>query len=143
MGRKTWEVLPRLARRNRGSLNIVVTKQSALDCGDAKLANSLHAAIDLCDGYETTWVLGGAQLIMEALPLATEVVTTEIDANFTGDTCSPLIAEPWFQHTTQDYMSRNGLGYSIVQWRRILPHISRVHTPHQDPTLSDRHGNFS
>lgn len=94
MGRKTYDSLgkPLKARRN-----IVVSRSerpAMVVDDDTRLdfVTSLDAALDLCrTRRETTaFVIGGAQIFDEALPLVGEMIVTWIDQlGLTGDTYFP------------------------------------------------------
>jgi dihydrofolate reductase len=51
----------------------------------------LQAAIDDCQDDEEAFVIGGATLYAEALPLADRLYVTEVDASPEGDTLFPPI----------------------------------------------------
>ena len=84
MGRRTHESIGRALPSRR---NIVVTRQRAAAFAGCEVAQSLEEAIasarltDSCP-----FVIGGASLYEEALPLATEIYLTEIDRDVVGDT---------------------------------------------------------
>ncbi len=78
MGRKTFEALPRGPLPGRR--NIVITRQVDFRPEGAYVAASLPEALALCEGEEEVFVIGGAQTYALALPLATDLYLTEIDA---------------------------------------------------------------
>ena len=78
MGRKTFEALPRGPLPGRR--NIVVTRQADFAALGAECASSLEAALELCAGQEEVFIIGGAQVYAQALPLASDLYVTEIDA---------------------------------------------------------------
>lgn len=95
MGRRSFEdhegALP-------GRLNIVVSRDKEYAVSDdILLASSLAQAIQLAAAAHTTYfVIGGAGLISEALPLADTVFETVIDADIEGDTfLSPMDFSDW------------------------------------------------
>jgi dihydrofolate reductase len=94
MGRKTFESMPGpLPRRT----NIVISRNPDYAPDDvivvADLASALQIANDQAraDGLETVFVVGGAEIYREALPVATHLHVTEIDAEINGDTFFPAI----------------------------------------------------
>lgn len=91
MGRKTWDSLPERFRPLPGRHNVVVTRQAGWQAAGATAAHDLDAALRLArQGHPARiWVIGGAQLYAAALPLADELVLTEIDADFEGDVRFP------------------------------------------------------
>ena len=82
MGRKTWDSIPPRFRPLPGRRNIVVTRQGDLNQIGLEPASSLREALQLCENAEQVWIIGGAQIYAQALPLADELVVTEIDADF-------------------------------------------------------------
>lgn len=78
MGRATWESLPK--RPLPGRTNVVVTSDGAYEAPGALVAPSLPDALAACVGGEVPFVIGGATLYTAALPFATEIYLTEIDA---------------------------------------------------------------
>ena len=86
MGRKTWESLKAPLP---GRDNIVITRQPGYEAPGAAVANSLEAALALCLGEAVVFVIGGAGLFAESLPIADGLVMTEIYRDFEGDTRFP------------------------------------------------------
>lgn len=92
MGRKTWDSLPERFRPLPGRPNIVVTRQAGWQAPGAQVAHGLPQALALARAHgPRVVVMGGAQLYAEAMPLADELVLTEVDAAFDGDVFFP----PW------------------------------------------------
>ncbi|KPK54346.1 MAG: hypothetical protein AMJ63_03395 [Myxococcales bacterium SG8_38_1] len=86
MGRKTHESIGRALPKRR---NIVVTRSGATFEG-CETATSLDEAIALARATDPCpFVIGGASLYLEALPLATELHLTTLDEDVEGDTHFP------------------------------------------------------
>ena len=117
MGRKTWDSLPARFRPLPGRANVVVTRQVDWHENGAKPASSLREALQICENADQVWIIGGAQIYAQALPLADEVVVTEIDADFDGDAFAPPLGPEWREAARERHASASGLGYSIVTWR--------------------------
>ena len=75
MGRKTFESLPKGALPNRR--NVVLTRSQATFPG-AEVYPSLQAALASCDPEEDVYIIGGASVYKEALPLADRLCLTEV-----------------------------------------------------------------
>ena len=86
MGRRTWESLPERFRPLPGRRNVVVTRNLRWSAEGAERAGSLEEALELLAGAERVFVIGGGEIYAAALPLADELLLTEIDADFDGDT---------------------------------------------------------
>ena len=118
MGRITWESIPEKFRPLPGRKNVVVSRQADYLAAGASVVDSLHAALALFPSDEVVWLIGGAQLYAQALPLASQVVLTEIDADFEGDAFAPSLGSEWHETERSQHMSAQGLAYSLVTLER-------------------------
>jgi dihydrofolate reductase len=116
MGRKTWDSLPAKFRPLPGRLNVVVTRQSDWQAQGALPAHSLAEAISLCAACSDAWVIGGAAIYAQALPMASTAVVTEIDAVFEGDAFAPQFGPDWIETGRQNQVSVTGLSFSFVSY---------------------------
>jgi dihydrofolate reductase len=57
----------------------------------------------------------------QALPMATKVVVTEIDATFEGDAFAPELGIEWVETSRDRQVSAAGLGFSFVTYERTAP----------------------
>lgn len=116
MGRKTWESI---GRPLPGRHSIVLTRDPRWHAPGADAAPSLQAALALASTAPKVFVIGGAQAWAEALPLADELILTEIDADLEGDAFFP----PWdrsdFEETAREAGSdSSGLKFNFVTYAR-------------------------
>jgi dihydrofolate reductase len=116
MGRKTWDSLPPRWRPLPGRINIVVTRDASWVAEGALVAHSLEAARDLCPSGSDAWVIGGAQIYAQALPLASSVVVTEIAQAFEGDTFAPELGPEWREMRREAHASAHGLAFAFVTY---------------------------
>lgn len=86
MGRRTFESIGKLLPGRR---TIVVTRSSTLP-SDVPTAASLADALQQCGEAEQVFVIGGARMYQEALPLADQVYLTRVEAVVEGDVSFPL-----------------------------------------------------
>lgn len=87
MGRKTYDSIGRpLPNRT----NVVITRQE-LQIDGCTVVHSLDEAIALFPHEEELFVIGGAQIYAEALPLADRLYLTVVHRNYEGDTSFPEI----------------------------------------------------
>jgi dihydrofolate reductase len=114
MGRKTWESLPPKFRPLPGRTNIVVTRQAGWQAEGALVAHSIEEAIKHCHADAQVWVIGGAEVYAQAMPLAARAVITEIDADFEGDAFAPTFDSNWKETERTTHVAANGLTYSLV-----------------------------
>ena len=77
MGRKTWDSL---GRPLPGRANIVVSRNPDFAPEGAIVVASLEAAARACGDVAEAFVIGGAQIYAQALPLARRVLATEVHA---------------------------------------------------------------
>jgi dihydrofolate reductase len=120
MGRKTWDSLPPRFRPLPGRRNIVVTRNAAFDATGAEVAGSLAAALALVAAAPRVFVIGGAALYAAALPLATTLVLTEVEADLDGDIHFPAWDSKLFTETTrQTGHTAEGVRYHFVTYRRL------------------------
>jgi dihydrofolate reductase len=118
MGRKTWDSLPVKFRPLPGRMNIVVTRQTDWHSDGAHVVHSVDEALQACPTEAQPWVIGGAELYRLAMPLATRVVVTEIDADYEGDAFAPELDASWQEASRTTHVAANGLHYSLVNWVR-------------------------
>ncbi|KAH7575043.1 hypothetical protein JRO89_XS02G0039400 [Xanthoceras sorbifolium] len=111
MGRKTWESIPLEHRPLPGRLNVVLTRSGSFDiataenvviCGSVGSALELLAASPYCLSIEKVFVIGGGQILREALnaPGCDAIHITEIETSIDCDTFIPTIDSsvfhPWY-----------------------------------------------
>jgi len=124
MGRKTWDSLPERFRPLPGRRNIVVTRDPAWAAEGAKPAASLEAALECLAGEARVFVIGGAQIYRQALPLADELLLTEVDLAVEGDTFFPDIDPGGFEETSREpHVADDGTRFAFVDYRR--QHVPR------------------
>lgn len=118
MGRKTWDSLPPKFRPLPGRLNIVITRDTSFVAEGASVTHSLEAARDLCPDGTDAWVIGGAQIYAQALPLAHAVVVTEIARDFDGDAFAPTLGAEWRETAREEHVAASGLPFAFVTYTR-------------------------
>jgi dihydrofolate reductase len=117
MGRKTWDSI---GRPLPGRRNIVVTRNAVWSAVGADAAADLTSALNTVSDAPKVFVIGGAQLYAAALPLADELVLTEVDAQAPADTFFPAWERSAFTETNRDsHTDPSGLNYAFVTYQRI------------------------
>ena len=116
MGRKTWDSLPPKFRPLPGRLNVVVTRQPDWQAAGAWCAHSLAEAMALCPPDSEAWVIGGAEIYAQALPLVSTAVVTEIDRDFEGDAFAPQFGPEWIETSREQHESSQGFSFSFVTY---------------------------
>ncbi len=85
MGRKTYDSLGRpLPKRT----NVVITRQE-LDIEGCQVVHSLDEAIAIFPREEEVFIIGGAQIYGQALPIADRLYITRVGRSYSGDTSFP------------------------------------------------------
>jgi dihydrofolate reductase len=100
MGRKTYESIGRLLP---GRTTIIVTRQRDYAVPGAIIAHSLTDAINAAARDHEIFVIGGAEIFREALPLATRVHLTTVDAEPAGDTFLPELGDNWREVSAETF----------------------------------------
>jgi dihydrofolate reductase len=119
MGRKTWDSLPVRNRPLPGRRNVVLTRNAGLQCPGAEMAGSLDEALLRLAHVPQVFVMGGAEIYAQALPLADELLLTEVDANLDGDAHFPAWPREDFevsQHVSA--IAADGTPFAFVTYRR-------------------------
>ena len=117
MGRKTWDSIGRPLPRRR---NIVITRNAAWQGVGAEGAASLAEALASVENEPRVFVIGGAQIYAQALPLADELALTEIDADFDGDAFFPHWDRTAYRQTAgEDMNGPQGLRYRFSNYKRL------------------------
>jgi len=95
MGRKTFESLS--GKALNGRLNIVVTRQHNWQADQVVVVNSIEAAIELAarQDYKEVFIIGGAEIYAQTLPIANKVYLTRVDAVLEADSFFPVLGEEW------------------------------------------------
>ena len=119
MGRRTWDSLPARFRPLPGRRNLVLTRDPAWHAAGAERVGSLADALARLAGTAKAFVIGGAEVYAQALPLADELVLTEIDIEPAADTHFPAWDRAQYtQRSREAHTSADGVGYAFVTYTR-------------------------
>jgi dihydrofolate reductase len=121
MGRKTFDSLPKGPLPNRR--NIVISRSKDLKIEGAEVYASLdHALIKLIDEIEV-FIIGGAQIYAQALPVADRLYLTKIHAGFPeADAFFPEIdRKAWRELSRETFPpdEKNPYSFSFLEYERI------------------------
>ena len=117
MGRLTWESLPKNVRPLPGRRNVVLTRQADYMADGADVVTTLEDAVT----GDETWVIGGQQIYVLALPLATRCEVTEVEVDIRredGDAVAPVLDETWLGTIGDWLTSQSGLRYRFHRYLR-------------------------
>lgn len=118
LGRRTHESI---GRALPGRKNIVVTHNREYIAPGCEIATSLQSALELARPAEVAFVIGGAALYAEALPLATLLYITEVHGEVEGDVRFPAFdRNDWREISRADQPAdaKHALAHSFVAYRR-------------------------
>jgi dihydrofolate reductase len=116
MGRRTWESL---GKPLPGRENIVVSRKAGFEAPGASVAATLEAAVALCAGEPVAFVIGGAEIYAEALPIADAIALTEIEREYEGDAhFPPWDRKAWRESQKETHTSTEGVRFSFVLYER-------------------------
>ena len=120
MGRKTWESLPDVFRPLPGRRTIVISRNPAYDAPGATLAGSLEEAVRLAQDDAEVFVIGGAEIYRQALPLAQRLYLTEVARDFDADAFFPeFSASDWTEISRSAAKNGAGLDFTFAVYQRI------------------------
>ena len=110
MGRKTYDSIGRpLPKR----FNIVITRNSELKIDGCTTVGSLTEAVEIAKAKDKDeiFIIGGAQIYEQAMPIADQIYFTEIktDGIVKGDALFPEITSEWQEVTRSEIYKKLGL----------------------------------
>jgi dihydrofolate reductase len=120
MGRKTWESI---GRPLPGRLSIVITRQPIYAAAGAEIAADFDTALQAATqhGKSEVFVIGGAEIFKQAMPVADRVHLTHVHANVEGDSHFPTLdPSAWrlVQSERHDADEKNEYAYSFELYER-------------------------
>jgi dihydrofolate reductase len=145
MGRRTWDSLPPRFRPLPGRRNIVVSRSPGLAATGAEVAADLPAALAAASDAPRVFVIGGAQLYAQALPLAQRLMLTEVDAELPGDVFFPAWDRTLFVETRRHRACTDqGMPYHFVDYERLqnesqAPNAAAPEQPTPEPPIRGEH----
>lgn len=119
MGRRTWESI---GRPLPGRRNIVVTRNPDFKPSGAETASSIEEALALVENDERKFIIGGANVYAQALPLASRAWITFVDEDFEGDAVFPdLDSKEWTKKVIDVLEPTEARPYKVefTVWDRI------------------------
>ena len=118
MGRKTWDSLPARFRPLPGRRNVVLSRDANHSFEGAERAADLPSALTMLAEAPKAFVIGGGELYAQALPLATELLLTEVDAAPSGNVFFPAWDRAQFTETARISQTGNGVAFDFVSYIR-------------------------
>ncbi|MFA7267716.1 MAG: dihydrofolate reductase [Sterolibacterium sp.] len=118
MGRKTWDSL---GRPLPGRKNIVISRATDRTIPGADLVGSLQAglAVAAATGTNEAFIIGGAEIYRQALPLANRLQLTEIAKDYVGDVFFPDVdPTEWHETLREPHHAEAGFDFAFVTYER-------------------------
>lgn len=119
MGRKTFESI---GKPLPGRTTVVLSRDRSLKIDGCIVAHSLQEAIDQCASDPQVFVVGGADIYMQALNFADRLYITEIQQDIIGDTWFPEFDRAEWQEMSRETHRQETpqpLAYHFATYRRI------------------------
>lgn len=116
MGRKTFESIGRPLPNRR---NIVLTRQTGYHPDGVEVVHDLASALQLA-GADDAFVIGGADIYAQALPLSATLLATEIHHVAHCDAFFPVPDKNVWRETERStqHSEKNGFDYSFVTYQK-------------------------
>lgn len=116
MGRKTFDSIGRALPNRR---NIVISRNREWQHAGVECVASLEAA-RAAVAAQDAYIIGGAEIYKQALPLADELIITEIVEDFSCDAFFPSVLPQEWQEIAREshYSEVKQLHYAFVTYKR-------------------------
>ena len=117
MGRKTFDSIGRALPQRR---NIVITRNPDWKHGGVDVFTSIDDALKSL-GSDQAFIIGGAEIYAQTLPLADQLIVTEVDQTFSCDAFFPLIEHDQWQETSREthFSETKNLHYAFVTYKKL------------------------
>jgi dihydrofolate reductase len=133
LGRKTYQSI---GRPLPGRTTIVVSRDASFNAPGVVVAPSLHAALQTARGdalrrkADAIFIAGGADIYTQALPLASQLVITEVHKPADGETRFPAIdAKQWRETARSEHKPgpQDEAAFAFVTYERAVNEGTRPH----------------
>lgn len=95
LGRKTFQTLPSELKNRR----IIVLSKKNFSAASIECAQSIKAALKMCQNEEEVFIAGGGEIYRQTMPVADRLYLSHIEAEYTGDTWYPSFEENQYTKT--------------------------------------------
>jgi len=119
MGRKTFESIGKALPERR---NIVLTRDLRYTHPDVDVANSLQEVLTYCRDEREIFIIGGADIYKQTLPLAQRVLLTRVHSTVEADAFFPSLDEnEWKLVSKVDHSKddKHAFDYTFETWEKI------------------------
>ncbi|MBL1408137.1 type 3 dihydrofolate reductase [Sphingobacterium faecale] len=118
MGRKTFESIGKPLPERR---NIVLTRDQHYSNRDVDVANSIQEVLTYCRDEREIFIIGGANIYQQTLPLAQRVLLTRVHASINGDAFFPELSPAEWSLTSQEKHTadeKHAYDYTFEVWEK-------------------------
>jgi dihydrofolate reductase len=118
MGRKTFDSI---GKPLPGRTTVVVTRNRELQIEGCTVVHSLQEAIAACAGDSEVFIVGGADLYAQALPLVDTLHITEVHMDVDGDAHFPAFDTAEWREVSREAHHQDApqpLDFAFVTYRR-------------------------
>ncbi len=114
MGRKTYDsIIKRLGKPLPNRKNVVITRQTDfIAANEVLIFHSIEEAFDHLKN-EDIYIIGGAQIFKQTLPLAEKMYITKVHQEYPGDAFFPKI--DFSQWTLLEQEDHEGYSFAVYQ----------------------------
>jgi dihydrofolate reductase len=119
MGLRTFQSMGNKPLSNRR--NIVISDQPLDSFKDILLAGSIDEVLTMIDPHEETFIIGGASIYAQFLPLSQKLYLTYVHKEYLADTWFPAFnTDDWkiLEHTDVTDDEKAGVDYTFVTLQR-------------------------
>lgn len=122
MGRKTYESMGK-PLPNR--VSIVITRNKSFEVPEGHhVVHSIEEAIRLCiiKDLDQVYIIGGAQIYTESIPLCDEMLITEVDTSPEGDAFFPEFSSfEWKKEQSEQFSKdeNNEFNFEFITYKRV------------------------
>lgn len=121
MGRKTYESIGKPLPERR---NIVITRNQEWMAEEVDVANSLDEVLTYCRDEREIFIIGGAEIYKQALPLASKVLLTRVHKSMNADAYFPdLDSSIWKLVSSEKHQAdeRHAYDYTFEVYKQTQP----------------------
>ncbi|MDL2231408.1 dihydrofolate reductase [Porphyromonadaceae bacterium OttesenSCG-928-L07] len=117
MGRKTYESIGKPLPNRR---NIVISGNPSFTAPGCEMVNSIEQALELVEGEEEVFVIGGGSIYNKLWNKADRLYLTRVYTQIDGDTFIPEDLSLWREIVREDFKSdeKNEYDYSFINYIR-------------------------
>lgn len=119
MGRKTYESIGKPLPERR---NILMTRDLRYSNQDVDVANSVQEILNFCRDEREVFIIGGAEIYKQTLPLADKILLTRVHTTIDGDAYFPeLLDHQWklVSAEKQDKDEKHAFEYTFEVYEKI------------------------